>query len=241
MSTKNPYRLQLETYATARNKAGAEKFITTKYEILGVQMPPIRQLAKEIKNNPNWRQLLATLTDDTYEELAVQSLVIATAKMEPAERLDYIAAYLPKIDNWGLCDSFVCALKFTAKNQALVWDFLQPYLNSDQEFSLRFGIVMILDYFMTPVYVPQALKIFNRLHHSGYYVKMAVAWAVAEAYIKQPILTLPFLKNNRLDSWTHNKAIQKITESYRVTSEDKDFLRTLKKPINPADRPRKYF
>ena len=239
MFTKNPYRLQLETYAIARNKAGAEKFITTKYEILGVQMPPIRLLAKEIKNDPHWRHLLTTLADDTYEELALQGLVIATAKMEPSERFNYIAAYLPKIDNWGLCDSFVCALKFTKKNQALVWDFLQSYLNSDQEFFLRFGIVMILDYFMTPEYVPPALKIFNQIHHSGYYVKMAVAWAVAEAYIKQPALTLPFLKNNQLDSWTHNKAIQKIIESYRVTKENKDFLRPLKRPINPVDRPQK--
>ena len=239
MSTKNPYCLKLETYATARNKAGAEKFITTKYEILGVQMPPIRLLAKEIKNDSHWRQLLTTLSDDTYEELVLQSLVIATAKMEPAERLNYVTAYLPKIDNWGLCDSFVSALKFTKKNQALVWDFLQSYLNSDKEFFIRFGVVMLLDYFMTPEYVPQALKIFNQINHPGYYVKMAVAWAVAEAYIKQPTLTLPFIKKNKLDSWTHNKAIQKIIESYRVSQENKNFLRTLKRPINPVDRPRR--
>ena len=162
MSTKNPYRLQLETYATAVNKAGAEKFITTKYEILGVQMPPIRQLAKEIKNDPNWRQLLSLLLPTRLtKNLRCKAWLLPPAKMEPAERLDYIAAYLPKIDNWGLCDSFVCALKFTAKNQALVWDFLQSYLNSDQEFSLRFGVVMLLDYFMTPVYVPSSTQNFQ--------------------------------------------------------------------------------
>ncbi len=230
MST-NLYRQRLESLATPRNKAGAEKFIFTRYQILGVQAPPIRALAKEIIHSPDWRHLLTELSDDSYEELALQALVIATAKMEPKERLSLIKNFIPKIDNWATCDSFVCALKFTKKFPELVWQFIQPYLLSPQEFELRFAIVVCLDYFMTPIYIPQILPLFNQIKHSGYYVKMALAWAVAEAYIKQPSLTLPFLQNNQLDPWTHNKAIQKITESYRVSVEMKNYLRTLKKIV----------
>ena len=105
-----------------------------------------------------------------------------------------------------------------------MWKFLQKYLNSDKEFEVRFGIVMLLDYYISEEYIEKILKIFDETKHEGYYVKMAVAWAISICYIKFPQETEEYLKNNNLDEFTYRKSIQKIKESYRVSKDQKQKL-----------------
>ena len=120
-------------------------------------------------------------------------------------------------------------LKITKKHKKEMWNFIQEYLNSDKEFEIRFGVVMILSYFIEKDYLQQDFKIFNKIKHEGYYVKMAVAWAVSICLVKFYDETLKFLSNSNLDKFTYNKSIQKAIESYRITNEQKDELRKLKK------------
>ncbi len=197
--------------------------------MLGVRMPELRKLAKEIAKG-DWRAYLARGTDNEYfEEVMLQGMVIGCVKADVEERLRYMAEFVPKIDNWSVCDGFCTGLKFTKTNQKRVWDFLQPYLASDKEYDIRFGVVMLLEYYVEEAYIHRILQLLNKIEHDGYYVKMAVAWAVSICYVKLPEPTLAFLKNNALDRFTYNKALQKITESHRVDQETKAMIRGMKR------------
>ena len=196
--------------------------------ILGVRLPRLRELAKEIAKG-NWRDYLLTAPSDYNEEILLQGLVIGYAKTDIEEILCYAAAFIPKISNWGVCDSFCNSLKITKKHRAQVWEFLQPYLLSQKEFELRFGIVMLLSFYIEDQYIDQVLLHLDSAKHDGYYVKMAVAWAISLCFIRYPKKTMVYLKENTLDDFTYNKALQKITESFRVDKETKNLVRSLKR------------
>lgn len=196
--------------------------------IVGVRVPVLRNYAKELAKG-DFRSYLANAKDEYYEEVMLQGMVIGLAKMELEERLEYIINFVPKIDNWAICDVFCAGLKFVNKNKEEVWKFLGQYLKSNKEFELRFGIVMLLDFYITEEYIDRVLRILNKTKHEGYYVKMAVAWAISICYIKFPKETLKLLQENSLDDFTYNKALQKIIESYRVSEEDKKMIRKMKR------------
>jgi 3-methyladenine DNA glycosylase AlkD len=136
---------------------------------------------------------------------------------------------VPKIKNWGICDSFCSSLKITKDHKKQVWDFLKPYLNSQEEFKIRFGVVMLINYYIEDEYIDQIYAIFDYVKHTGYYVKMAVAWAVSICFIKYPDKTMRYLKKNMLDDFTFNKALQKIIESLCVDKEMKVVIRSMKR------------
>ena len=196
--------------------------------IIGVRVPNLRQIAKEIAKE-EWRDFLDNSQEDYYEEILIKGLVIAYAKCDVEERLKYIENFVPKIDNWAICDSFCNSLKFTNKNKQVVWDFLQPYLNSDKEFEIRFAVVMMLNYYITEEYIDTVLKYLDKISHDGYYVKMAVAWAVSICFIHFEDKTMDFLKNNNLDDFTYNKSLQKICESLRVDKDTKTLIKSMKR------------
>ncbi len=196
--------------------------------VLGVRLPRLRELAKDLAKG-QWRDYIATAQDDYYEETMLQALVIGHAKTDIEEILRYVAAFVPKINNWAVCDSFCCGLKITKKHRARVWEFLQPYLLSQKEYELRFGIVMLLNYYIEDQYIDQVLVLLDSAKHEGYYVKMAVAWALSICFVKYPEKTMVYLKQNTLDDFTYNKALQKITESFRVDQTTKTLIRNMKR------------
>ena len=196
--------------------------------IIGIRVPKLRMLAKEISKE-SWREYLQNAKNDYYEDVMLQGMVIGLAKMELQQRLDYIKKFVPKIDNWAVCDVTCAGFKFVKKHPQEVWRFLRIYLKSKEEFEIRFGVVMLLDFYITEEYIQEVLKILNEITHEGYYVKMAVAWAISSCYIKFPNETMKLLINNKLDTFTYNKALQKIVESYRVSKEDKEKIRAMKR------------
>lgn len=196
--------------------------------IIGVRLPQLRQIAKEITKD-DWRGYLENCLEDYYEENLINGLVIAYAKCDVEEKLQYIKGFVPKIDNWAVCDSFCNSLKFTTKNREIVWEFLKPYLNSDKEFEIRFAVVMMLNYYITEEYIDAVLKCLDKISHDGYYVKMAVAWAVSICFIHFEDKTMDFLKNNNLDDFTYNKSLQKICESLRVNKDTKILIKSMKR------------
>lgn len=199
--------------------------------IIGVQVPKLRELAKELsKSNPKEYLELEDIT--FYEEKVIQGLLIGMSNFEIEETKKYLQKFIPKIDSWAVCDVVCSGLKIAKKNQKEMWDFLEKYIKSKKEFEIRFAIVMYLDYYLNDNYIDKVIKNISNIKSDKYYVEMAIAWLLLVSYIKQKQKTLEYLKNNKLDDFTHNKAIQKILESYRVSKEEKEFIRTLKRKAN---------
>lgn len=195
--------------------------------ILGVRLPALRKLAKDIlKDNP--MEYLENATEDSFEEIMLQGMVIGGLK-DIDLVFHYIEEFLPKINNWSVCDSFCAGLKISKKYPKEMWQFIQPYLKDDREYFIRFAVVMLLNYYVDEEHIAEALQALDQIKHDAYYVKMAVAWAISIYYIKLPERTLEYLKYNSLDNFTYNKALQKITESLRVDKETKQMIRNMKR------------
>lgn len=197
-------------------------------DIIGVRIPNLRKLAKQIaKENP--QEYLKKAPQEYYEERMLQGLIIGYMKADLGERLAYLDQFVPIIDNWAVCDCCTSTYKFTDKYPKEMWEYIQKYLSSHREFELRFAIIMLMDYYLTEEYIDQVLEIYNNIQHEGYYVKMGVAWAISMAYVKFPEKTMKLLKNNHLDDFTYNKALQKMIESYQIDKETKQKLREMKR------------
>ena len=213
--------------------------------MLGVRLPKIRELAKKVAKADGKEYLESTLparkagadteekaaSDMKYmEELMLYGMTIGCMKGKLEELFPYIERYVARVDNWSLCDSFCAGLKQTKKQPEAMWDFLQPYLHSDREFDLRFGVVMLMDFYVMPEYIDELLEIFDGIHHEGYYVKMAVAWALSVCLVKQWEKSYAYMSasENHLDDFTYAKTVQKCRESYRLTAEQKEMLTALK-------------
>lgn len=206
----------------------------TAANLLGVRLPVLRKLAGRLAKQ-DWRENLEALSahiqaakendkaDICFEEVMLWGFLTGQGKVERdltlQEQFAYIRSFVPYMDNWSLCDSFCAGLKFTREFPAQTWAFLQPYFGDGREYAVRFSVVMALTYFVTGEYVDSLFEVFDRIRHEGYYVKMAVAWAVSVCYVKFPEKTMHYLDNNRLDDFTYHKALRKITESRCVSQE----------------------
>ncbi|WP_156889724.1 DNA alkylation repair protein [Paenibacillus harenae] len=196
--------------------------------VLGVRLPELRKLAKQIAKG-DWRTYLEQAENDYFEEVMLQGMVIGCVKTDIEEILRFTAAFVPRIDNWSVCDSFCAGLKAVKTNRRRVWEFLQPYLASEQEYEIRFGVVMLLDYYIEEEYIDRVLELLDHTKRDRYYVRMAVAWAISVCFVKLPERTTAYLESCALDDFTYNKALQKITESYRADPETKQRIRGMKR------------
>ena len=197
--------------------------------IIGVRIPVLREYSKQLVKKYSVEELLNNIGNTYYEEIMIKGMIIGLSKENLGKIQKYIKDFVPKIDNWAVCDTFCTGLKITKKYKKEMWTFIQPYLNSNKEFEIRFGVVMILAYYIEEEYLEDDLKILNNIKHDGYYVKMAVAWAISICLVKFYNRTVEFLNNSSLDKFTFNKSIQKAIESYRITKEQKDMLKLMKK------------
>lgn len=223
-------RNQLLEHVDEKYQEFQSKLIPDNTNLLGVRLPVLRKIAKEIAKG-EWEQYLVHAPEDYFEEVMLKGLVIGYLKVNLEEKLKWVEWFVPKISNWSICDSFCSGIKVTEKDRKIVWDFLMPYLNSSDEYEVRFGIVMLLNYFIEKEYIVMILTLFNFIKHDGYYVKMALAWAISVCFIHYPNRTIEFLNNNDLDDFTYNKSIQKIIESSRIDQETKDELRNMKRKM----------
>ncbi len=198
--------------------------------ILGIRMPVLREISKKIAADTKWKEYVLYEKMKYYEEFMLQGMIIGLKKKEDIEEiLKLTEKFIPRINNWAVCDTFCTDLKIVKKNKERVWKFLQRYFLSDKEYDVRFAAVLSLKYFVDEEYLDRMFLYFDNLKNHKYYVQMAVAWAVAEIYIKYPERTLEYINNNKLDNFTHNKSIQKICESFRVDKEIKEKLKLLKR------------
>ena len=208
-------------------RAFAIKGILTDYPFLGVRTPDLRALAKEIIASGGGEEFLRS-EPKSYEELTIQGFIIASLDYEEMKKR--LPAYVAKIDNWCTTDLVVSSLKSIKKNREDFLNVVDEFLKSSHEFTVRTALVCLKSYYVTPDYLA---VIFDRVtevkDREEYYIKMAVAWLISECFIKFPDETYGFLKAGILPTWTQNKSISKIRDSYRVPKEIKDSLLYLKK------------
>ena len=246
--TKEKIRELLEGMAEPEYAKFSGSLLGREAVMLSVRLPKIRELAKKVAKTDGKEYLENMLSDESaecvkngvagdtveeikyMEELMLYGMVIGCMKEKLEVLFPYIKRYVARIDNWSLCDSFCCGLKQTKKEPALMWEFLQPYLHSKEEFELRFGVVMLMDFYVTPEYIEKLLQIFDNIHHEGYYVKMAVAWALSVCLVKEWEKSFAYMSSaeNHLDEFTYAKTVQKCRESFRLTKEQKEMLTELK-------------
>ena len=196
--------------------------------IIGVRTPDIRKIVKNLLKE-DFKKYITNPNKKYYEEVMIEGLLIAESKISFIEKEKYLGEFIPKINCWAITD--ICAASFRVKQEELdsLWNYLKKYKNSNSEYELRFMIVMWMDHYLTDDYIDELLKKVDKIKSPYYYVNMALAWLVSISYIKYPDMTLKYLNHNNLDDWTYNKAIQKIIESNRVTKEEKEKFRKMKR------------
>ena len=156
-------------------------------------------------------------------------MILGFIKVDYEVRKGYIDSFIAEIDNWATGDIVVGNLKFLKKEKERYYDFIKECTSSDNPWKIRFGLVTLLGYYLEDRYIDEIFLLCSSVINREYYVKMAQAWLISIMFIKFRDKTLEYLKNNDLDSWTQNKAIQKIRESTRVSKEDKDFILIFKR------------
>lgn len=196
--------------------------------IIGVRIPELRKIAKEIASE-DAVSYFNNASDDSFEEIMLQGLVIGYANMELSETFDTINKFVPKIDNWSVCDTFCTGLKIANKYPNEMWEFILPFIRDTRTYYVRFAVVMMLKYFVNKEYINLAFYEFDNIKCNDYYSQMAIAWAISCYFLKFEKETIKYLKNNNLDDFTFNKSLQKITESYRVDKETKKLIKMMKR------------
>lgn len=193
--------------------------------LIGVRLPVLRKLAKEIVHL-DYEKFLNSKSE-FFEETMLKGMVIGALGKNATVEL--VEAHLKEITNWSLCDSFVSSLKFINKNKPFYFSFIQKYFSSKKEFEIRFLLVVLLNYFVCEEYIDEIFNILEKVYLKDYYAKMAAAWLISICYVKFGEKTLEFLINTKIDFETFNMAIQKIIESKRVSKDEKAALKKLKK------------
>lgn len=221
-------RNQLFELADEKYQKFSSSLLPNVKNIIGVRLPKLRKIAKIIAKG-DWREFLKSDDSEYFEEGMLKGMVIGYASADVEEILQYAADFIPKIDNWSVCDSFCSSLKIAKNNQERVFEFIKFFIYSEKEYEIRFGIVMLLNYYINEKYLDEVLNLLDYIKHEGYYVKMAVAWAVSMCYVKYTDKTMQYLNNNTLDDFTYNKALQKITESLKVDKDEKQLIRSMKR------------
>ena len=203
-----------------------KKLINTKYEILGIRLPILRKIAKQIVKS-NYNQYLKFNNPKYYEEVMIKGFVIAYLNNE--DILDnYLYEQIDNIDNWSLCDSFCNSIKIV-KGKDKYFKIFKKLTESNKEYYVRVGLVSILNHFVNDKYIDDIFNILDNIKLDTYYVNMAASWLLCECFIKCREQTMKYLNKSKLNKFSFNKGIQKCIESYRISKSDKEYLRKIKK------------
>lgn len=198
-----------------------------KDKVIGVRVPVLRRIAKELIKNKDFdgKKFLEELPHEYYEENLLHAFIIADCK-DANEAFALTNVFLPYVDNWAVCDMF--NPKAFAKDKKQLWTNIEHWLDSDKTYTVRFGIVCAMRYFLDEDFTEEKFLRVMGVSSNEYYVNMALAWYLSFALIKQYSCAEKLLKQNVLPVWVQNKGIQKAVESYRISEETKNYLKTLK-------------
>lgn len=217
----------LSTFIDTKYLEFNKKIVNTTSDMLGIRTPILRKISKDIiKKDPI--KFLNTIENKYFEESILEGLVISNFK-DKEEFDKYLEIFIPKINNWATCDMCISTMKQMKKDEKY---FLlsKKLINSKEEFKKRSGYIIMLSHFLDSNHIDEILYILNKKEDNNYYyVNMVKAWLISVCFVKFRDKTLKFILDNSLDKFTHNKSIQKIIDSYRVSKDDKLYLKTLKR------------
>ena len=216
------FRLQDVKYRDFQGKL----ILTVKPDaVIGVRTPELRKYAKILVKTENISEFLDDLPHRYFDENQLHAFIISEIK-DYEQCLNRVSEFLPFVDNWATCDQM--SPKIFKKHRMDLLEQIKAWVASDKTYTVRFGIGMFMEHFLDEDFDPAYPDIVAGIRSDEYYINMMIAWYFATTLAKQYDVILPYIKDRRLDVWTHNKAIQKAVESYRITPEQKEYLKTLK-------------
>lgn len=193
--------------------------------IIGVRTPMLRKLAKELSKKPEYMEYIHMLPHTWYDENNLHGFLIESLK-DYNVCVEAINEFLPYVDNWATCD--LMSPKVFKKHRQELLQQIKIWIKSEHTYTIRYGIGMLMTHYLDEDFKEEYLECAASIYSEEYYVNMMIAWYFATALAKQPQAALPYIEEKRLEAWTHNKAIQKAVESYRISAEQKAYLKTLK-------------
>lgn len=196
-----------------------------KETVIGVRTPELRKMAKQFAKQEEIGAFLAELPHSYFEENQLHAFIVAERK-DFAQCMEELTAFLPYVDNWATCDQM--SPKVFKKHRQELMPYIREWIASDETYTVRFGVRMLMEHFLDEDFDLAYPGMVSEIRSEEYYVNMMIAWYFATALAKQYEAVLPYIEEKRLATWTHNKAIQKAVESYRITPEQKGYLKGLK-------------
>lgn len=206
-----------------------QRIVNTKMPVIGVRVPDLRRLARELAGDMSAADIsrLLAAPSNLYEYVLLCGLLINRAKISDEEAIKLTQQYLPRVDSWAHIDTFIEKKRRFAGE--VWWDFALECLQGEAEFTVRYGIVSLMTNFLDEAHIDQVFAALRNVRHDGYYVKMALAWLYATTAVHFFDLTLAELENEHIDAWTRNKSYQKMRESRRFTPEEQAVILKKKK------------
>ena len=196
--------------------------------IIGVRTPDLRKYAKELGKREDVNEFLAALPHRFFEENQLHAFIISELK-DYGQCMTELTRFLPYVDNWASCDQM--SPKVFKKHRQELIAYIRNWIASGNCYTVRFGLKMLMEHFLDEDFTADYVEMAAGVQSDEYYVNMMIAWYFATALAKQYDAVVPFIEGNRLAPWTHNKAIQKALESYRIPAARKDYLRNLKRKV----------
>ena len=220
---KELYKYKDEKYASFQAKLmpGIDE-----KNVMGVRVPNVRKIAKKMVEDNEYKDFLNELPHKYYDENMLHVLVISNIK-DYDECIKHTEIFLPYVDNWAVCD--ILSPKCFKKHKDDLIKKIKKWIKSKKVYTCRFGLEMLMSFYLDEDFKPEYLDLASNIHSKEYYVNMMIAWLFATALAKQWGATIPYIENNKLDVWVHNKTIQKAIESYRISDSQKEYLRKYKR------------
>jgi len=194
-------------------------------QVIGVRTPLLRKLARQIVKEEDTQAFLEELPHEYFDETQLHAFVISEIR-DPEEAFRRTEQFLPYVNNWATCDQL--SPKVFRKCREELLKRIEQWLASGRTYTVRFGIGMLMQHFLDEAFDPEYPEMVSKVRSEEYYVNMMIAWYFATALAKQYEAALPYIEKQKLDPWTHNKTIQKAVESFRITPQQKEYLKTLK-------------
>ena len=194
-------------------------------DMIGVRTPDLRKYAKQLAKRQDVNVFLNTLPHQYFDEDQLHAFILCEMK-DYDQCIEKVSAFLPYVDNWATCDQMSPKIFKKHKDELLIK--IEEWISLKETYTVRFGIGMLMEHFLDEDFDIRYPEKISKIRSEEYYVNMMIAWYFATALAKQYDTILPFIEDKKLSAWTHNKAIQKSVESYRITDEQKKYLRTLK-------------
>lgn len=198
------------------------KLTDTKYDIIGIRVPIMKSIVKNILKT-DVEKFLSLVGNKYYEEVFISGIVISSLKEDLSDK--YLISFIKKIDNWAICDSFCSNLKIINKKLGKYWIYFTSMIDLNNEFQTRVSIVIMMNYYLSDNYIDRVLYIVSKLKSDKYYINMAISWLLSVAIINYKDKVIELLESKKLNKFVQNKTISKIQDSYRIDKDLKDVVK----------------